>query len=116
MTKKKTIFLIISLVIFLGIEFVFADTCSVVFDKTEGHLGYYIDEGLGILQIAAPLIVIIYGSIDLFKAVVAPSEDKMRNAQQMLIKRIVIAVCLFLVPSLVKLLLTAVGLMGTCTL
>ena len=112
MRKKTSIVLTMLFMFFIKINIAMADTCSAVFSMQEGHLGYYIDKAFSILQYLAPIIVILYGSFDLLKAVVASSEDKMKQAQKMIIKRIIIAICLFFVPFIVKTLLVYAGIMG----
>ena len=40
-----------------------------------------------LIQFAVPIVIIILGSIDLFKAVIASKEDEIKAAQKLLIKR-----------------------------
>ena len=61
------------------------------------------------IQIAVPIILIIVGMIDLAKAVTEKNEDKIKEAQQKLIKRAIAAVLVFLVVSLVGVVMTIVG-------
>lgn len=62
-----------------------------------------------ILKIAIPIILIIYGILDLAKAVMANEEKDMKEAQKRLIKRIVYALVVFFVITLVQLLIKAVA-------
>jgi len=62
-----------------------------------------------ILQIAIPIALILFGSIDLFKAVVAQEEKAIKEAQGMLLKRFIYAVVVFLVFILVRLIMSLVG-------
>lgn len=55
-----------------------------------------------ILQIAIPIALIIWGTIDLGKAVIAGKEDDIKKAQGPFVKRIVAAVIVFIVPWLVN--------------
>lgn len=106
--KRIIHFLLIFIIFFsIGGHAVFADCNAAVFGdpNTEGTLGYYIKYGLNLLRIIAPTIVILYGTFDLLKAMVASGEDKMKQAQSMLFRRIIIAICLFFVPALVSALL-----------
>lgn len=61
-----------------------------------------------ILKIAIPIILVIYGILDLAKAVMANEEKEMKEAQKRLIKRIVYALVVFFVITLVQLLVKAV--------
>lgn len=61
------------------------------------------------IKVIVPIILIVIGMIDLAKAVTEKSEDKIKEAQQKLIKRAIAAVLVFLVVSLVGVLMTIVG-------
>ena len=61
------------------------------------------------IKIVVPLILIIVGMIDLAKAVGEKSDDKIKEAQNKLVKRAIAAVLVFLVVTLVGLLMTLVG-------
>ena len=64
---------------------------------------------LTIFKIAIPLIVVFYGAFDLGKAVIASKDDEIKKAQGMLIKRIIYAVAVFLVVTLVTFVMGLVG-------
>lgn len=66
--------------------------------------GYII---LGI-EIVVPLILIIYGMIDMAKAVMQDDEKKIKTAQQLLIKKIITAVICFLVIAITKIVVNLV--------
>ena len=55
-----------------------------------------------ILKIAIPIILIIFGMLDLSKAVMANDDKEMKEAQKKLIHRIIYAVVVFFVVSLVQ--------------
>ncbi len=55
-----------------------------------------------ILKIAIPVILVIFGMLDLAKAVMANEEKDMKEAQKKLIKRIIYAVIVFFVFALVQ--------------
>lgn len=63
-----------------------------------------------VFKIAIPVLLIVLGSIDLGKAVVAQSEDEIKKATQLLIKRAVYGVVIFFIPTIVGLVF---GLVGT---
>lgn len=56
-----------------------------------------------LFQIGIPIILIVLGTIDLGKAVIASKEDEIKNAQKMLIKRAIYAVAVFFVVTIVSL-------------
>lgn len=64
---------------------------------------------LKIIQWVVPIILIVLGTIDLVKAVVAGKDDDIKKHQQTLIKRIIAAVIVFLIPMLVTVLMGWIG-------
>lgn len=56
-----------------------------------------------IIKIAVPVILIIMGMLDLGKAVMAQKDDEIKKAQSTFIKRIIAAVLVFFVVSIVTL-------------
>lgn len=61
-----------------------------------------------VLQIAVPIGLIVMGTIDMAKAVIAGDEKKMKEAQKPFIKRIIAAVIVFLIPIIVNMILSFV--------
>ena len=51
--------------------------------------------------IVSVILLIIFGTLDLAKAVIAGKEDEMKAAQKLLIKRLIYAVAVFLVATIV---------------
>lgn len=64
---------------------------------------------VNLIQIAIPVILILMGSIDLFKGVAAQKEDEMKKGQQMFIKRLIVAAIIFFVIVIVKFLISIVA-------
>lgn len=64
---------------------------------------------LTVIQWVAPIILIIIGSIDMVKAIVAGKEDEIKKNQQTLIKRLISAVIIFLIPLAVSIIMGWVG-------
>ncbi|MBQ9072520.1 MAG: hypothetical protein IJY25_05135 [Bacilli bacterium] len=62
-----------------------------------------------IIQIAVPILLVLMGSIDLFKGITAGKEDEMKKGQQMFIKRLVVGALIFFVIAIVKLLVSVVA-------
>lgn len=72
-------------------------------------LQYFFD----IFKYAVPLIVMVLIMVDFAKAVLAGSEDQIKKAQSTAVKRLVLGVALFLLPTLIDFLLGLIGI-GTC--
>ena len=67
------------------------------------------------IQWIVPILLILWGTIDLVKSVVAGKEDEIKKNQKALIKRIISAVIVFLIPLAVSMLLGLIGSDGwTC--
>lgn len=62
-----------------------------------------------IIQILVPIALIIWGSIDIGKAVIAGDEKKIKEAQKPFVKRIVAAIIVFLIPWLVNIVMSLVN-------
>lgn len=56
-----------------------------------------------VIFIAVPVILIFLGMVDFFKAFIASEESKMKEAQKAFINRVIIALIIFLFPSIVNL-------------
>ena len=62
-----------------------------------------------LVQIDIPIVLIIYGTIDLGKAVIASDEKEVKAAQSRLIKRFIYAALVFFVTTLVTVLMNIVS-------
>ena len=57
---------------------------------------------IGLIRFGVPIILIVMGTLDLAKAVISSKEDEMKKAQGSLIKRLIYAVAVFLVVTIVS--------------
>ena len=64
------------------------------------------------LLIGIPVVLVIFGLIDLGKAVMAGEDKEIKAAQKMLMKRIIYTLLAFLLLGIVK---AVIGLLGTST-
>ncbi len=64
---------------------------------------------LYVFKIAIPLLLIIFGMIDLGKAVIASDDKEIKNATTKLVKRAIAAVVIFFIPNLVSFIFSIVG-------
>ena len=62
-----------------------------------------------LVQIGIPIVLIVYGTIDLGKAVIASDEKEVKAAQSRLIKRFIYAALVFFVTTLVTVLMNIVS-------
>lgn len=61
------------------------------------------------LQILIPIGLILMGTIDMGKAVIAGDEKKIKEAQKPFVKRLISAIIVFLIPFIVNLAITLVA-------
>ena len=62
-----------------------------------------------VIQIAVPVVLVIVGSLDLFKGISAQKEDEIKKGQQIFVKRLIYAALVFFVFVIVKVLISAVA-------
>lgn len=62
-----------------------------------------------IIQIAIPVILVVMGTLDLFKGITAQKEDEMKKGQQMFVKRLIGAALIFFVFVIVKVIISFVA-------
>ena len=72
-------------------------------------IAYIIALAVKIIQIAVPILLIVWGMLDLGKAVIAQKEDEIKKGQATFIKRLVAAAIVFFVVVIVKLLVNLVA-------
>ena len=73
----------------------------------------YVWKVLGVLikifQWSIPVVLIVLGTIDMFKAMVAADEEKATAARTAFIKRLIYGIAIFLVPVLIRIILSFVN-------
>lgn len=62
---------------------------------------YLVNQVLEYVRIIVPILIILFGTIDFAKAVLAGKQDNMKKAQSDFIKRLIAGVVVFLVPTIV---------------
>lgn len=62
-----------------------------------------------IIKIVIPLLLIVFGMIDLGKAVIASKDDAIKSSVSSLVKRFIAAVAIFFVPTLVSAVFNMIG-------
>ncbi len=68
-------------------------------------LQYY----LNIIRILIPIVLIALGMLDFSKAVLAQDENKMKESQKKFIRRLLIAVAIFFVPTLLNIIINIIN-------
>ena len=85
-----------------------------------GTLGNGIPEGIGnvvhlivvAIQVVVPILLSIWGMIDFAKAIIGQDEDKIKAGQRTFLKRLIAAVVVFLVVTIVNLAINLAASVG----
>ena len=77
-------------------------------------LGYFLQTAFNIIKYIVPIILIVLTMIDFLKAVSSGDKDIVKVATSKLVKRAIIALVIFLIPTLLQLVLGLVTSYGTC--
>lgn len=80
-------------------------TCGNIGIDFSGTFPYLVSTAITIIKIAVPILLIIFGMLDLGKAVIASKEDEIKKGQQTFIKRAITALIVFFVIQIVQLLI-----------
>ncbi len=62
-----------------------------------------------IIQIAVPILLVIFGMLDLARGMMSQKEDEIKKGQQVFIKRVIAAVLVFFVIAIVKFIISSVA-------
>lgn len=77
-----------------------------------GQIAHIIALAVLFIQVFVPILLIVWGMLDLGKAVMAQKEDEIKKGQNIFIKRLIAAALVFFVVTIVKFL---VGLVASST-
>ncbi len=84
-------------------------TCGDIGMSFNGMLPYVVSMIVLIIKIVVPILLIIFGMLDLAKAVMAQKEDEIKKGQQTFIKRLIAAVIVFFVITIVQMIISFVS-------
>lgn len=74
--------------------------------KTDpSSISYMVNEALKYIRIIVPILIILLGTLDFAKAVLAGKADEMKKAQSTFVKRLIAGVAVFFVPILVNIIM-----------
>ena len=84
-------------------------TCGNVDLIFSGTFPYIVSAIVLVIKIAIPILLIIFGMLDLGKAVVAAKEDEIKKGQHTFVKRLITAVIVFFVVQVVQIVIRFVS-------
>lgn len=80
-----------------------------------GRFGEFLQKVLDIIRFAVPLIIIGLSVLDFIKVIASQKADDMKKATNKLVKRLIIGVAIFIVPTILEFLLSQFGMeLGSC--
>lgn len=74
-----------------------------------------VSTAIDIIKIVVPILLVVFGMLDLGKAVMAQKEDEIKKGQQTFVKRLIAAVVVFLVVFIVEIVVGLVAPKGENT-
>lgn len=100
--------LIVGMFLFVSPAFASMDACNSIGDglDIDSKIGNAVHLIVLVIQIVIPVLLVIFGSIDFLKAVIAQKEDEIKKGQQTFMKRLIAGVIVFFVVSIVKLIVS----------
>lgn len=112
--KKKIMFITIMGIMLLYAPVVNATNitgCSAALPNVQidEKLTYTVHTIITIIKILVPILLVVFGSIDLVKGMVAQKEDEIKKGQHMLVKRLITGALVFFVISIVQLVISFVS-------
>ena len=58
------------------------------------------------IQVLVPVLLVVFGMIDLLKSIIANKEDEIKKGQRVLIKRLMVSAMIFSIVAIVKFVVT----------
>ena len=86
----------------------YAASCGFISKDLESKLIWI----LNIIKYGGVVLAIGLGMLDFFKAILSDENDATKKAIQKFIKRLIAAVCIFLLPLIIQFLITTVNIQG----
>lgn len=103
---KYLLFLVVIMFGVISPVFASMEGCDSLDIDIDERIASVVHNIIRILQIVIPVLLVIFGSIDFLKAVVAQKEDEIKKGQQTFIKRAIAAVIVFFVTAIVRLIVS----------
>jgi hypothetical protein len=81
----------------------------------EDSVAWLLQQILNYIKIIGPILVVILSSVDFIQVIVKSDDDAMNKAAKKLGMRLILAACLFFIPTLVEVLLDIFGFTSSAT-
>lgn len=113
MKKKMLLFIVLSVCALFAPSVMAAsiDGCTTILPKIqiEPKIVNVTSTIITVIQIAVPVLLVIFGMVDMLKSVMGQKDDEIQKGRQIFIKRLLTAVLVFFVIAVVKLLISFVA-------
>ena len=86
------------------------DNCDTIIHKDIINL---LNEYMSWIRILVPIAIIVFSIVDLFSAIISGKEEEMKKNQQRFVKRLIIGVVIFFVPTIVNFILSIINTVGS---
>ena len=111
--KKKIFMILIIMLIIVCVPSVYATNiagCKTLLGNVaiDVKIANTVHKIIVAIKIAVPVLLVIFGMIDLFKGIMAQKEDEIKKGQQTFIKRIIAAAIIFFIIQVVQFLISFV--------
>lgn len=116
-TFNKLKFIVFSFLIFMtnmNISYAVDDGVSKCQGVLSPDLTSLLKDALRLMQIAGPILVIVMTIIDLIKATAAGGKDDLSKVGKKTVKRLIYAVLLFLIPTILDWIFSIFSIYGVC--
>ena len=74
-----------------------------------GKITNIISTGINLIQLVVPILLIVWGMLDLGKAVIAQKEDEIKKGQKTFMSRLIAAAIVFFIVTIVRLFISLVA-------
>ena len=81
---------------------------SEICSKMDPDLATFVHNIITLIKIAVPVVLVVFGMLDLGKGVVASKEDEIKKGQQTFIKRLLAGVIVFFIISITQLVISVI--------
>lgn len=82
--------------------------------KNPDDFAYFLQEIFDIFKFAAPILVLVMTTVDFVKAITSQDKDMILKSAKKTVTRLIIAVVLFFVPTILNVALSWIGAYSTC--
>lgn len=81
----------------------------------ENSVAWLLQQILNYVKVIGPILVVVMSSVDFVGVIVKGDDDAMAKAKKKLITRLILAMCLFFIPTFVEAILDIFGITSSAT-